>query len=99
MTQHLPSRRALTGSCVLLVAMTVVVALLPLRGARAEVAPSTQLRGVQLHSLWSANTPADVAQQLDLVAGSGSIIARLDVAWSSLMLSARGRSSRPTPSA
>lgn len=68
-----------------------MVALLPPSWARAEAPPTAQLRGVQLHSLWSANTSADVAQQLDLVASSGSTIARLDVAWSSLMVSARGQ--------
>ena len=80
-------RRVLGAAVSVLVGVATVQTIPAAPAAAADVA---QLRGVQLHSLWSSNTSADVDRQLDLVAGSGSTVARLDVAWSSLQYAGRG---------
>jgi len=54
-------------------------------------AASPQLYGVQLHSLWSENTAADVDRQLDLLDRLGATTARVDVGWSSLMTDGPGQ--------
>jgi hypothetical protein len=81
------ARPRLTGVLAAVLLAAGVATTIPARATTAVDLP--QLRGVQLHSLWSANTTSDVDQQLDLVAASGSSVARLDVAWSSLQLTAR----------
>lgn len=65
-------------------------------GTGAFVGPAaasdTGLRyyGAQLHLLWNANTPANVEQELDLLADGHANSARLDVSWSSLQLTGPG---------
>jgi polysaccharide biosynthesis protein PslG len=48
-------------------------------------------RGVELQSLWSGNTDADVTHDLDLAHQLGSNVVRLDIAWSSLETDGRGQ--------
>jgi hypothetical protein len=81
-------RRHAIGALLAGLLVAAVVDTLPAHPATALDIP--QLRGVQLHSLWSANTSADVDRQLELVAGTGATVARLDVAWSSLQFGGRG---------
>lgn len=57
----------------------------------APAAAGPQLRGVQLHSLWSGVSPAAMQRELDLAADAGSTVVRLDVVWGSLETDGRGR--------
>lgn len=57
----------------------------------AETESRPTYRGVQLHSLWSDSTYADMDRELDLVRESGSNVVRLDVVWGSLEIDGKGR--------
>jgi hypothetical protein len=71
-------------------ALAVSIAPVALGTAAAVDTVPTQLRGVQLHPLWSENTNADVDRQLDMLVEMNSTVLRTDLAWSSLMYAGRG---------
>lgn len=49
------------------------------------------LRGVQLHSLWSDSTNAEMDRELDLTELAGANMVRVDVVWGSLETEGKGR--------
>jgi polysaccharide biosynthesis protein PslG len=59
--------------------------------AAAAVAAAPEYRGVQLHSLWTDASFADMPKELDLAAEAESNVVRLDVSWASLEWSGRGQ--------
>ncbi len=48
------------------------------------------LYGVNVHTLWSGTSAADVTRELDLLRDLGANTARVDVSWSSLQTDGRG---------
>jgi polysaccharide biosynthesis protein PslG len=82
------SRRRQLACCCLITA-TVALGL----GAPAA-AQQQQLDGVQLHPLWDGVSQREAARELDIARGAGAGVVRVDVAWSSLELEAKGRWSR-----
>lgn len=54
-------------------------------------ASAQQLRGVQLHPLWTTTSVAEFDRELDLVQAAGADVVRMDVGWGSLELEAPGR--------
>jgi hypothetical protein len=55
--------------------------------ARAQI----PYRGVMLHSLWSGESNAQMAKDLDMAQDLGSNVVRVDLAWSSLETNGRGQ--------
>lgn len=85
---HLAPRSPATLPRILLAAALAVIALaFGAPGARAAAPP---LAGVQLHSLWSDRSPADVDRELDLARGTGADVVRVDVGWASLESAGKG---------
>jgi polysaccharide biosynthesis protein PslG len=86
-----PPRAAGAVLGLLLALLAATVAAAPASAAAANPPRPEQYRGAQVHLMWSGVTTASVDRQLDLLAGLGSDSARLDVAWSSLEETGRGR--------
>ena len=82
-------RASRTAVALSLTAALVAVGTVGASPAQAAT-PTLRYYGVQLHALWSQNTPTDVTRQLDLLAGLHANSARVDVAWSSLQTGGRG---------
>jgi hypothetical protein len=59
--------------------------------APAPASAATPLHGVQLHSLWSNVSNADMDRELDLAHQVGSNVVRVDVGWSSLETLGKGQ--------
>jgi hypothetical protein len=65
----------------LICCVSAAVLLVPAAGS-AHAAPA--YLGVQVHPLWTADTPADVSREVSMLADLGANVARIDVGWSSL---------------
>jgi hypothetical protein len=50
-----------------------------------------QLRGAQVHSLWSSSPVADSEREIDMLADAGANAVRIDVSWSSLETDGKGQ--------
>ena len=61
--------------------VAAVIATLAL-AATAQARP--QYRGVQVHSLWGSVTDAQMDRDLDMAAGAGANVVRVDVSWAGL---------------
>ncbi len=82
----MPPRRARSLSVLLAVVTTLVAAL----AAGPASASATELRGVQLHSLWGDSTNADMDRELDMTRDMGANVVRVDVGWQTLEQSGKG---------
>lgn len=83
----LTAARQLPRACAIALAIAATLcALVPVPASAA-----TPLHGVQLHSLWSGVSNADMDRELDLAKQVGSDVVRLDVGWSSLETLGRGQ--------
>ena len=63
-------------------------------GPPPAAAPAGQLTGVQLHPLWTGVSTREAARELDLARRNGADLVRIDVGWSSLELTGKGRVAR-----
>jgi polysaccharide biosynthesis protein PslG len=84
MLRRRPSSLALTAA--ILVALCVP--------PMASAADKPQFSGVQLHSLWSDSSSADMDRELDLAASAGANVVRVDVVWGSLETGGKGEYSQ-----
>jgi hypothetical protein len=84
------TRTLITLTAAAVMATGLAVATPAAAGAAAPAPATLQQVGVQLHALWSENTPGDVTRQLDLLQQMRATSFRVDVAWSSLMTDGRG---------
>lgn len=50
-----------------------------------------QLRGAQVHSLWSSSPEADSNREIDMLADAGANAVRIDISWSSLETDGKGQ--------
>lgn len=80
----------IVGQGTALAAEPGVAAAAPASITAAPASSGLQYYGVNAHSLWSANTPATVERELDLMQGLNANSARVDVSWSSLQTDGRG---------
>ena len=72
-------------------AVFAVVVVLGLFGTAAVAgAAAPEYRGVQLHSLWSDSSQADMDRELDLARGANANVVRVDVVWGSLERGGKG---------
>ena len=67
-----------------------------LSAALALVAPGVaradeQLRGAQVHSLWSGSSMDESNREIDMLAESGANAVRIDISWSSLETDGKGQ--------
>lgn len=87
--RHRPKWILSTRTLALLVASALIALSAAIATATADARPS--FRGVQVHSLWSDSTSADMDRELDLAAQAGSNVVRADVGWASLEDQAPGQ--------
>ena len=50
-----------------------------------------QLRGAQVHGLWSSSPIGDSEREIDMLADAGAYAVRIDISWSSLETDGKGR--------
>lgn len=67
--------------------VAAVLALIVPAAARAD----EQLRGAQVHSLWSSSSIQDSEREIDMLADTGANSVRIDISWSSLETTTKGR--------
>jgi hypothetical protein len=68
------------------VAVALLGVLAPTASASAE-----QLPGISAHLMWSDMSAAEQDRQLDLISSAGGQITRVDVGWSSLEETGKGK--------
>lgn len=79
-----------TGTGRLAVVSVLVAALLALIAPTAAQAQE-QLRGAQVHSLWSSSSMEESNREIDMLADAGANAVRIDISWSSLETEGKGR--------
>ena len=75
----------------LTLAATTLTLLSILLVAASQAAAAPTYRGLQLHSLWGDTPDGGITRELDISRDLGANVVRLDVGWSSLETSQKGR--------